>query len=218
MLFGLVWEQGRPADAEVLLLLVAGLGGTVVGVTLYWWSRPPSTLDETDGGREPVPTIDVPGTALLAWVGTCRMSWVGKLLSGGIRMVPICVIYTWLGMLSGYWWMSVVIVVPAFALLIRDKQLAVDYSGVGLRKRNGTPSPVPIREIRAASVVEVSVLRDFGSWGNVKASDGRQGWITRSGEALAVHRDRQARLCLHRRRSRGGGRGPQHPGRALAVA
>lgn len=73
-------------------------------------------------------------------------------------------------------------------VLMRDKQVAVDYSGVGLRKRSATPSPVPMHEIRSASVQEISVPRDIGGWGDVTAPDGRQGWITRSGEALVVHR------------------------------
>jgi hypothetical protein len=71
----------------------------------------------------------------------------------------------------------------------RRRQFAIDYSGAGLRgKYGGLPSPIHLSDIASAQVIAVSALRDFGGWGHVTAPDGRQGWITRSGEALVVHR------------------------------
>jgi hypothetical protein len=116
------------------------------------------------------------------------MSWAGRLLYGGLRVVPMMALYAWMGFFSTFWWLVVIVGLAVMTTLIRDKQVVVDYSGVGIRSNGSAPSPVPMREIRSASVEHVAAPRDFGGWGKVKAPDGREGWITRSGEALVVHR------------------------------
>ena len=188
LLYGTVVGQRHAGTADDLSPVVAAGAGFVVGFALHWWTRPVGTRPNSAADLERAPTLTVPDSSRLAWVGTSRMSWPGKILSGLLRVVPALAAYYWLGMVSGYWWVVLIVVAPTVILLGRDKQVAVDYSGVGLRQRNGRPSPVPMRQIRSASVQEVSVLRDFGGWGKVTAPDGRQGWITRSGEALVVHR------------------------------
>jgi hypothetical protein len=103
--------------------------------------------------------------------------------------VPLVALYWWMDL---PWWLAVAALGGAAlgrALFPRSPQLAIDYSGIGLRgKARNLPAPIHLVDVRSAEVVSVSALRDFGGWGMVTAPDGRQGWITRSGEAIVVHR------------------------------
>jgi len=71
----------------------------------------------------------------------------------------------------------------------RRRRLVIDESGVALSPRSIIgPGPVPLERVRSADVATVRAIRDFGGWGYRLGRDGRRGWITRSGDALVVHR------------------------------
>ena len=168
-------------------VFVAMLVGAGVGVLLSRWVRRPMMAPSSPA--DPGPTLDVPASARLAWSGWVRAGLAMRLGFLSVVALSLTVAYWWAGYPS--WSVLAPFLGALVAQLIasRRRQFAIDYSGVGLRGKYGNrPSPIFLSDIRSAEVTTISALRDFGGWGNVTAPDGRHGWITRSGEALVVHR------------------------------
>ena len=90
--------------------------------------------------------------------------------------------------------MAASLVGVAFALsvgvvLLRGGELTIDYSGIGIRGGGfGAPPAIGMSEVRSAGVTTVSGYEHFGGFGYFRRRGGASGWITRSGEALVVHR------------------------------
>ena len=169
--------------------VVLGLVGVAVGVGVSRWVRaaaPPAHSGPPEDGL----LLDLPADARLAWSAWTRPSLSLLVVRALLTAIPIGLFYWWAGLLTGVLalLMSVAIVVALLANG-RRRQVAIDYSGIGLRGRSSSlPSPIFLADVHSAGVTSISALRDFGGWGRVTAPDGRQGWITRSGEALVVHR------------------------------
>jgi hypothetical protein len=162
--------------------------GLAAGWTLARWMRPdPSHSPEPDSA--PPATLDVPVDARLAWAGGMKMGWPPRLAGAVLPPVPAVAWLLWVGGANVMVAFFVLVVVTVRLRTTRQHELAVDYSGIGLRGAgSAAPSPIKMAEIRSAGVTTVSALRDFAGWGRQRRADGAEGWITRSGEALVVHR------------------------------
>jgi hypothetical protein len=180
--------QAWPRFSDAQPLMIAGVVvGWVAGWRLTKWVREPATADS------PVPPAvalaDLPPTTRLMWSGSVPTPLRSRLAVMAVMAVPLVAFYWWMGL---PWWLSVAALGGAAlgrGFFPRSPQLAIDYSGIGLRgKSSNLPSPIYLANVHSAEVAIISPLRDFGGWGRVTAPDGRQGWITRSGEALVVHR------------------------------
>jgi len=186
-LYGVAWAQRHgpveypPPFEAVYGLVLASLLANVLRV----WLRPrrPKASRPSDSALK--------SPLRVAWVGRARMPW-GARIASSVSVLGITVLYAW-------WtdvWVLILVMGGVVAILVaaihRDREVAVDYSGVGFRGGGmSVPSAIRMAEIRGVSVRRVSALRDFAGWGHRFAADGTEGWITRSGEALVVHRHDQ---------------------------
>lgn len=177
------WSAGR-SEAAVL-----GLVGVAVGAGVSRWVRAAAPLAHSLPPQEGL-LLDLPADARLAWSAWTRPSLSSILVRVLLTAIPIGLFYWWAGLFSGVFALLMsVAIVAALLTSGRRRQLAIDYSGIGLRGGSSyLPRPIFLADVHSAEVTTISALRDFGGWGNLTAPDGRQGWITRSGEALVVHR------------------------------
>jgi hypothetical protein len=167
-------------------LIGAGLVGFLCGWLLTRWVRAPALHDDP---LPAVASLELPPSARLMWSGAVPVNLRLRLgVTLGI-FVPLTALYWWWGI--PLWLVAAPMAGATVGRLraARHTALAIDYSGIGLRgKSGGMPSPIRLGDVRSAEVTQVSAIRDFGGIGYLTAPDGRQGWITRSGEALVVHR------------------------------
>jgi hypothetical protein len=186
--YAMTAAQAWPRFSDAQPLMIAGVVvGSVAGWRLTKWVREPARADS------PVPpavaVADLPPTTRLMWSRSVPTPLRSRLAVVAVMAVPLVAFYWWMGL---PWWLSVAALGGAAlgrGFFPRSPQLAIDYSGIGLRgKSSNQPSPIYLADVHSAEVAIISPLRDFGGWGNVTAPDGRQGWVTRSGEALVVHR------------------------------
>jgi hypothetical protein len=166
-----------------------GLPGAAIGAGVSHWVRvapPPTHPMQPEKGL----LLELPSDARLAWSAWTRPSFASLLVRALLTVIPIGLFSWWAGLFSGVFILFLSVAVLAGLLMNgRRRQLAIDYSGIGLRGRSSyLPSAIFLADVHSAEVTSISALRDFGGWGNLTAPDGRQGWITRSGEALVVHR------------------------------
>lgn len=171
------------------LAFIYGLPGAAIGAGVSHWVRAAAPA------RHPTPPqdgllLDLPSDTRLAWSAWTRPSLSSLVVRALLTAIPIGLYCWWAGLFSGVFALLFSIAFVAGLLTNgRRRQVAIDYSGIGLRGRSSyLPSPIFLTDVHSAEVISISALRDFGGWGKLTAPDGRQGWITRSGEALVVHR------------------------------
>jgi hypothetical protein len=169
--------------------VVFGLPGAAIGAGVSHWVRAAAPATHPMPPEDEL-LLDLPSDARLAWSAWTRPSLSSLLVRALLMAIPIGLYCWWVGLFSGVFALLVSIAFVAGLLSNgRRRQLAIDYSGIGLRGRSSyLPSPIFPADVHSAEATSISALRDFGGWGNLTAPDGRQGWITRSGEALVVHR------------------------------
>jgi hypothetical protein len=180
-------QVGPNADTSPLGLVVGPFAGLAVGWLIAGWVRQPP-VEPAPTSTTPLVTLDLSPEARLAWAGWTRRTWVNRASLAIPVAVPTIVVLWWLGAPFGFAYLPIAGALTGRLLATRPREVAIDYSGVGLRSGPSVGPAVPISEIRSAESTIISVPRDFGGWGRVVAPDGRLGWITRSGEALVVHR------------------------------
>jgi hypothetical protein len=185
LLCGTTWAQrnGPVVAPPPAWMYIGPTYAFIAGNLLKSWLRPKSGSSTTrDAVGEPVPQ-----QVRRAWVGQARMPWSAR-IGSSLGVAVLTVLYAWL---TDVWALSLCMGGVAVAIMVylgRAREVAADYSGVGVRGGSGLPTPIQMAEIRAVSVRSVSALREFGGWGHRMAVDGTEGWITRSGEALVIHR------------------------------
>jgi len=187
--FGNTWTQRNGHEGDALAWVMGSIVvGGAVSAMLAWWVRP-TRPTSVDAGPAPGlgATLTRTGTARLAWVGSARMS-VSRRIG---RLIPVVVIFVVTAIAAGMAASLVGVAVPlAVGLLaLRGGELTIDYSGIGIRGGGvGAPPAIRIHEVRSVGVAHVSGYADFGGFDYFKGRKRAEGWITRSGEALVVHR------------------------------
>jgi hypothetical protein len=160
--------------------------GTLLCVVLWRFGRlePPPVA----GRRPPVPEgaarLDVPDTTRLAWTGRATLPTRPVLVIAVLVSLPL----VWLALAVQPWVWLVVLVLGGLLVVTFSARVAVDTHGLRVSSLGLTWSRVPLERVTSASATTVSPLREFGGWGWRIGLDGRRGYVTRAGEALAVHR------------------------------
>lgn len=186
-LYGVAWAQRHgPVEYPPPLAAFNGLvWASLLANVLRVWLRP----RRPKAGRPSDHALESP--LRVAWVGRARMPWPARIASSAGVLALILVLAWWTDAWAIFLVMGGVVAVLV-AAMHRDREVAVDYSGVGFRGGGMTvPSAIKMADVRGVSLRRVKVLRDFAGWGHRFAADGTEGWITRSGEALVVHRHEQ---------------------------
>ncbi len=187
--FGAVLAQ-RDTTGPVALpgavIAIGAVAALAVGIGLGWLGRLPRP--DLDGPAAPLPAdaprLDVPATTRLGWVGGASLpgAAVGALVVLG--MLPLA----WAAVAVSPWLWVVAGLVGALMVAVTSARVVVDHDGVRVSTLGLSWSRIPMERVASAEVGQVSALGDFGGWGWRIGRDGRRGFVTRSGEALVVHR------------------------------
>ena len=94
----------------------------------------------------------------------------------------------WVAVSVSPWLWLVAGLVGGLMVAVTSARVVVDRDGVRVSTLGLSWSRIPIERVASAEVGQVSALGDFGGWGWRIGRDGRRGFVTRSGEALVVHR------------------------------
>ena len=176
----------EPVAVPVLMILGVLTVATLVGVAVGWWARPETT--PLEGARPPMPEdaarLAVPDTTRLAWTGRAGLSPRATLVVAAVLAAGLIWAVT---SLPGWLWL-VLLLVAAVALAALSARVVVDTQGLRVTSLGITLIAVPVERVAHAETGSVSALREFGGWGWRIGVDGRRGYVTRSGDALVVHR------------------------------
>jgi hypothetical protein len=188
---GSLWEQRGLADAADApgiggVLVVALLAGLLAGAAaaLAVPGDPAGTATATGpvaGARLPL----APGEQAVwsAWAGAPP----AVVAVSAVALVPIAVLVA-LGTAPAFLLLVLVLVLALLGATL-SARVWVDRRGLTVRSPFGWPAyTVPLAEIAAVDVIEVSPLRDYGGWGWRLGRRGRPGVVFRAGEALSVTR------------------------------
>jgi hypothetical protein len=190
LVYGLTLQQSGLTDAREApgggaFLLAAPLGGVLVGGGLGYLARSqPPVLPAT---RTPLPD-DAPR---LIGVHPQDVPW-RRHIGMRVRLLAALVLLVLLpGALLAWvepWLLVVPVGLAVMLLLTAQATVTVDRRGLTVRSAVLTWLHVPLERVAVAGTTTVHALTDFGGWGLRVASDGRRGFVLRSGEALRVHR------------------------------
>jgi hypothetical protein len=189
---GSLWEQRGLADAAgapgiggvLVAALAAGLLAGVAAAVAVPGDPPGSAVasGRLTGARLPL----APGERAVwsAWAGTPPAVLVAI---PAVVLLPTAVTVA-LGTAPVFLLLLLVLVVAVLEGSLAAR-VWVDQRGLTVRSPFGWPAyTIPLAEIAAVAVTEVSPLRDYGGWGWRIGRRGRPGVVFRSGAALEVTR------------------------------
>lgn len=164
--------------------LLAGFALAAVG-----WFVLPRTVPGRSASQTAAPAVSIAPGERVAWIGYARFS-TGVLVALVATVVLATGAIVFAIAVSGSWWLLVVPVVLAVALLgTVSWRVRVDESGLTVRAALGWPMyRVAASEVAKAGTTTVVPLGEFGGYGIRFGLGGRLGVITRGGEALEVER------------------------------
>ena len=179
-------DTTAPVPVPGLVIALGVLAGVAVGLGVGRLGR--ITPPALDGPAAPLPpgaeTLDVPSTVRLGWVGGANLPGVATTGLLALGVLPLA----WMAAVVSPWLWLVAVLVGALLVALTSARVIVDRDGVRVSTLGLSWSRIPLERVASAEVGEVSALGDFGGWGWRIGRDGRRGFVTRSGEALVVHR------------------------------
>lgn len=189
-LAGIIASQRNDAAIETGWPVFLGLlSSIIISIAGFWFLRDRITA---------VPATQTGTFTPVAPGDLTHRRWEGRLRGGiGIYILGVLVIALGIVMIvliRGDFWLeaslalvlSVVIMILFFTVRLR---ITIDDSGLRVRKLGLTLQRIALPEIRAAGVIDVEPLGEFGGYGYRVGLDGkREGLITGSGQALIIER------------------------------
>lgn len=182
--------SAAPDAPPVGLPLLAGLGAGVLAGIAGWFAQP--RAQEIPEQGVPVEPLPIAAGESAVWARTATTSRGPALLLVGIA---VAVLGTGVGLVAtgsgAAGWVVLATGVPLVLLVIAAlaHRVIVDDTGLVVRSMVGVPRwHVASSDIRAARVVFVNAMGEFGGWG-WRWTPGRFGIVTRSGEALQITRE-----------------------------
>lgn len=166
--------------------------GAIVGLVcggVVWLLLPQA--DRSGTPALPVDALSVAVTERVFWTGVVTMGRTGLLMiGGGIALLLVSALMAALAAAEGV----VVAIITAVVLLAAAAttlrwRLGVGPNGLSVVSAAGWPAiRVPVSEIAAVRLIEVSPVADFGGWGVRWASGRRTGVVLQGGPAIEVAR------------------------------
>lgn len=193
-MYGSLYEQRGLTDVTQAdafgWTVVAGLVAGVLlgaGVARVLHSMAASAYSSTGLPADAV-RLEVPDGTRLAWSGRMRLSrtTLGVL---GLALIPLLGMAVFLfaaGSQEG-WILLGVALFPGLVMWALSGDVFVDRDLVRVQRGPLKTMSLALEEISSADVVTVKPLREYGGWGWRIGRDAH-GFITRSGEALRLHR------------------------------
>ncbi len=196
LMYGSVLAQQGVTDARTVTMSNLALaGGMVAGVVV---GVAHALVVRTKPGVAPYPRPAAPDGAVRAHVAeSARVAWTGQMRHGAVTSVVLSgsvalmlALAVWLWLIAGPWWLMLLLAVLIAAVMIPVQQatVVVDSAGVSVRAFGRTLRRTELSQIKAARVVEISALGDYGGVGFRGGFDGSWGFITASGESLRLQR------------------------------
>jgi hypothetical protein len=174
----------QPIGAFLGIGALAGLALAVAG-----WFVLPRAVPGRSSALEAGPAVPIAPGERVAWVGHARFG-TGVLTALIATVVLAAGAIAFAIAVTGSWWLAVIPVVLAAALLgTVSWRVRVDPTGLTVRAALGWPMyRVAVADVASAGTTRVVPLGEFGGYGIRFGLGRRLGVITRGGEALEVQR------------------------------
>lgn len=181
-----VQRDAGGTDLPGLLLVVSLAIGLGVGLLVGLLGRPARpVLHERPPVPASAPRADVPAGARVSWVSGTPVA-AGTLIG---LLVPLVVLCGYLAVTESPWLWLLIAPVAVLAVGMIRARVIIDDQGLRVVGFGFvTWSHVPLDRVSSAEAGQVRVIKDFGGWGWRVGRDGRRAYVSRSGEALVVHR------------------------------
>lgn len=193
-MLGTIAPQRGVADAATVVLpgwafLWGALAGTAAGVVtallLPRWSSPPLVAGLTQIG----PIADLGPTERVVWTRVATTARPGVIIAVSATLLILV-----LALVSGVWWMLVLVALLVLLMTaVLTVRVVVDPSGLRVAGPLGWPRVrVRVEDLESVATADVRALREFGGWGYRVAFSGplvgAKGFVLRSGPAIVVTR------------------------------
>ncbi len=171
--------------------MVLGLAAGFVVYRTTW--REPTSAEPEAGPEAAAQRLDAPAGARVAWIGHLGPSPRTQVLIAAAIIVAGAL----LAFFADPWLTVIPVALLGLVLAFTSATVTVDRGGVNVTSLGRLRlAAVPIARIHQADTVTVRPLADFGGWGWRIGLDGRQGFVTRGGEALRIERQGEPDLIL----------------------
>lgn len=179
------------ADAADITPWVPAFIVVMIGLAVAgWFVQPKVPVGPAGSARaaEPLPLAD---HERAAWMKTVTLARSGQVVLGiGVFItIAMSVLLLARGVAAG--WIVAGITAILVILVVTGLSFRVRASAAGLRVRSVAGWPrleIAAHDIAGARAVQVDPFAEFGGWGYRIGTDGRRGFVMRTGEALEVTR------------------------------
>lgn len=168
----------------VLLLVMVGLA--VAG----WFLQPSVSVspDSSGAAATPLPLAD---HERAVWMKTVTVARSGQVVLGICVFIVVAMSVLLLAQGVSAGWITAAVALVLVVLLATTLTFHVRASAAGLRVRSTAGWPrleIPAAEIASVRAMPVNPFAEFGGWGYRIGTDGRRGFVLRTGDALEVTR------------------------------
>lgn len=168
----------------VIVAIAASLG--VIG----WFAQPKVSVASV-ASADPAAPLPLADHERAVWMKTVNVARSGQVVLGisVFFTVAVSVLLLARGIAAG--WIVAGITVVLVIVVATGLSFRVRASTAGLRVRSGAGWPrleIAAADIASARAVQVDPFAEFGGWGYRIGTDGRRGFVLRTGEALEITR------------------------------
>ena len=161
------------------------------GLAAAGWFLQPKVQFASAASEPPAEPLPLADHERAVWMKTVGIARSGQVVLGiGVFLtIAMSVLLLARGVAAG--WIVAVIALILVILVASGLSFRVRASAAGLRVRSAAGWPrleIPATEIASTRAVQVNPFAEFGGWGYRFGTDGRRGFVLRTGEALEVTR------------------------------
>lgn len=181
-------SDAAAAGAPGVWIVVAGVGAAVLAA-VSWLLIPGWCVEPEPRAGEPGRALELGADERVSWTRSVRSATPAAVIMAGSVLLTAGLALA----LRDWWLLAVPAVLLVLVVAFASIRATIDASGITVRGLLGWPrTRIGLDAIAAATVVDVSALRDFGGWGYRigvrKPFTGVRGWVLRSGQGLLIER------------------------------
>nr|WP_314843134.1 DUF1648 domain-containing protein [uncultured Microbacterium sp.] len=176
--------------ADITPWAVLGLVG-MAALALVGWLLQPRVDAVQDSTTRPSPPLALADGERAAWMGSVTMARGAQIVLGLCAFVSVALAVLLIAQDLTAGWVVAAVALLVVAAIGTSATVRVRASAQGLRVRSIAGWPrldIAAADIASARAIRVDPFAEFGGWGYRIGTDGRRGFVLRTGEALEITR------------------------------